>query len=182
MLSCVIQDMSLFYQKKSPTDINSSQYIKLQIQYGTDHYELLVSSKENKIQVTHVLDAIEKLTKVPKYHQTIIYKGQRIDNKLTANLDDLFIFNNSKLTLTKRQQSYHNMTTTSLLKVDSTQENEKLTTNSLRVEKTNAIERANKNRDDNLLTKKPTSLTFQKQQDLHTNLTGFIPDTNKSYE
>ncbi|CAF0717719.1 unnamed protein product [Adineta steineri] len=90
------------------TSINNKlRCIKLQIQYGSDLYELLLSSKDNKIQVEHVLNEIEKLTKIPKCHQTLIYKGQRLDHKPKENLEDLYIFNNSKLILSKTQRSSH---------------------------------------------------------------------------
>ncbi|UJR35186.1 hypothetical protein I4U23_027953 [Adineta vaga] len=77
----------------------SVYYIKLQIQYGSDLYELLLSNKEKKISIEQVLDEIEKRTKVPKCYQILMYKGQRLDQKLKANLDGLYIFNNSKLIL-----------------------------------------------------------------------------------
>ncbi|CAF4313240.1 unnamed protein product [Adineta steineri] len=90
------------------TSINNKlRCIKLQIQYGSDLYELLLSSKDNKIQVEQVLNEIEKLTKIPQCHQTLIYKGQRLDHKPNEDLEDLYIFNNSKLILSKTQRSSH---------------------------------------------------------------------------
>ena len=78
--------------------------MKLQIQYGCDIYELFLTSKDQHIRVEQILEQIEQLTKVPKCQQNLLYKGQRIDQKPQANLDDLFIFNNSKLILTGTQR------------------------------------------------------------------------------
>lgn len=80
--------------------------MKLQIQYGSDIHELFLIGDDQQIRVEHILDQIEKLTKVPKCHQNILYKGQRIDQKPQVNLDDLYIFNNSKLILTGTQRQF----------------------------------------------------------------------------
>jgi hypothetical protein len=160
---------------------SSSRYIKLQIQYGSDLYEILLSSKDNKIRVEHVLDEIEKLTKVPKCHQSIIYKGQRLDHKPQANLDDLYIFNNSKLILTGTQKQFHDKyccpdhdhhIVTTLPKTTSSQQHN----NSVNEEK------SKKDIDNNLVTKTSTSLILPKKQEICANLVGFVPEPNKTYE
>lgn len=81
--------------------------MKLQIQYGSDIHELFLTNHNQQIRVEQILDEIEQLTKVPKSHQNILYKGQRIDRKPQVNLDDLYIFNNSKLILTGTQRQSH---------------------------------------------------------------------------
>lgn len=81
--------------------------MKLQIQYGCDIHELFLTSQDQSIRVEQILDQIEQLTKVPKCQQNLLYKGQRIDQKPQANLDDLYIFNNSKLILTSIQRQSH---------------------------------------------------------------------------
>jgi len=160
---------------------SSSRYIKLQIQYGSDLYEILLSSKDNKIRVEHVLDEIEKLTKVPKCHQSIIYKGQRLDHKPQANLDDLYIFNNSKLILTGTQKQFHDKyccpdhdhhIVTTLPKTTSLQQQN----NSVNEEK------SKKDIDSNLVTKTSASLILPKKQEICANLVGFVPEPNKTYE
>ena len=85
----------------------NTNYIKLQVQYGSDHYEIYLSSKEKVIHMVNVMDEIERLVKVPKCHQTIIYKGQRLDHQPHAKLNELHIFNNSKLFLSGTQHQFH---------------------------------------------------------------------------
>jgi hypothetical protein len=147
----------------SVLNTSSSRHIKLQIQYGSDLYELLLSSKDNKIRVEHILDEIEKLTKVPKCHQSLMYKGQRLDYSPKANLDDLYIFNNSKLILTGTQKQFHdkyccpdhdhNISITSLPKSVSSKQQ------TIHVKE----EKPKKNID-------------------HSNPIGFVPEPNKNYE
>ncbi|CAF1162453.1 unnamed protein product [Rotaria sordida] len=183
--------MTSFNNNNSIVDTTLSHYIKLQIQYGSDLYEMLLSSKDNKIRVENLLDEIEKLTKVPKCHQTIMYKGQRLDHKPQANLDDLYIFNNSKLILSGTQKQFHdkyccpnhdhNMINTSVSKLISSQKQNNTTTN-IKEEKSNITIKSNKDIDDNSMTKTQTPLVFQKQQEINSNLTGFVPEANKSYE
>ncbi|CAF0879511.1 unnamed protein product [Rotaria sp. Silwood1] len=177
----------------SIVDTTLSHYIKLQIQYGSDLYELLLSSKDNKLRVEHVLDEIEKLTKVPKCHQTIMYKGQRLDHKPQANLNDLYIFNNSKLILSGTQKQFHdkyccpnhdhNIINTSLSKLIPSEQQNHTTTTNLKEVKSNITIKSNKDIDDCCsVTKTQTPLAFQKKQDINSNLTGFVPEPNKSYE
>ena len=85
----------------------SAHYIKLQIQYGSDHHELYLASQEKQIRLEQVIEEIEKLTKVPRCHQTLMYKGQRLDHRPEAKLDDLHLFNNSKLILSGTQRQFH---------------------------------------------------------------------------
>ncbi|CAF3351603.1 unnamed protein product [Rotaria socialis] len=179
--------MTTFNKNNSTIDPISSHYIKLQIQYGSDLYELLLSNKTNRIQVDHVLDEIEKLTKVPKCHQTIMYKGQRLDHKPKANLDDLYIFNNSKLILSGTQKQYHdkyccpdhdhnhNLNMISFSKpISSYKQNKK----DINVKE----EISNRNIDDRLDSTKQSSLIFPMKKDINSNPTGFIPEANKTYE
>jgi hypothetical protein len=86
---------------------SSAHYIKLQIQYGSDHHELYLANEDKQIRIEQVIEEIEKLTNVPKCHQTIIYKGQRLDHRPQAKLDDLHLFNNSKLILSGTQRQFH---------------------------------------------------------------------------
>ena len=152
---------------------------KLQIQYGSDLYEIVLSNKDQKLRVEHVLDEIEKLIKVPKCHQSLIYKGQRLDQKLTTNLDELYIFNNSKLILNGTQKQYHDRyccpdhdhyiipTNT----ISSSQQTTNVKINSLK-----------KDMGDSLITKTQTSLVLPKKQEEFSNPIGFTPEPNKNYE
>lgn len=169
--------MSSFNNNKSIVDRSLSRYIKLQIQYGCELHEVLLSNKDNKIRVEHVLDEIEKLTKVPKCHQSIMYKGQRLDHKPKANLDDLYIFNNSKLILTGTQKQFHDkyccpdhdhhiINTTIPTSPSSQQENNHST--NIKEEK--------------LLKDMDDRLTIPKKQDIYPNSIGFVPEPNKNYE
>jgi Mg2+/Co2+ transporter CorC len=168
-------------------DTTSSRYIKLQIQYGSDLYELLLSSKDNKIRVENVLDEIEKIIKVPKCHQSIMYKGQRLDHKPKSNLDDLYIFNNSKLILTGTQKQYHDkyccsdhdhhIITTTLTKSNSLQQQQQ-NNNTININE----EKSKKNIDNSLKSKTQTSLIIPKKQEIYSNLIGFVPEPNKNYE
>ncbi|CAF2393554.1 unnamed protein product [Rotaria sp. Silwood2] len=182
--------MTSFNNNNSIIDTTLSHYIKLQIQYGSDLYELLLSRKDNKIRVEHVLDEIEKLTKVPKCHQTIMYKGQRLDHKPQANLDDLYIFNNSKLILSGTQKQFHdkyccpnhdhNVTNTSLPKLISSQKQNNTT--NINEEKLQITIKSNNDIDDSSVIKTQTPLVFKKKQEINSNLTGFVPEANKTYE
>jgi len=166
-------------------DTISSRYIKLQIQYGSDLYELLLSSKDNKIRVENVLDEIEKIIKVPKCHQSIMYKGQRLDHKPKTNLDDLYIFNNSKLILTGTQKQFHDkyccpdhdhhIITTTLPKSNSSQQQNN---NTISVKE----EKPKKDIDNSLASKVQTPLIIPKKQETYPNLIGFVPEPNKNYE
>lgn len=82
--------------------------MKLQIRYGSDLHEIFVANQDDRIRVQDLLDQIEKQLKVPICHQSLIYKGQRLDQTPTTTLDDLHIFNNSKLILTGTQKRFHN--------------------------------------------------------------------------
>ena len=105
---CRKQSPSFAPIQQDRSKMNSlSRSMKLQIQYGSDIHELFLTGDDQQIRVEHILDQIEKLTKVPKCHQNILYKGQRIDQKPQVNLDDLYIFNNSKLILTGTQRQFH---------------------------------------------------------------------------
>jgi len=169
------------FNNNSIVDTPSSCYIKLQIQYGSDLYELLLSSKNNKIRVEHVLDEIEKVTKVPKCHQSIMYKGQRLDQTPKANLDDLYIFNNSKLILTGTQKQFHDKYCCPdhdhhISKSNSSQQQNDNTTN---------VKEDHSKRDlnnDNSMTNPQTPLVIPKKQEIYSNPTGFVPEPNKSYE
>jgi len=171
----------------SIVDTPPSRCIKLQIQYGSDLYELLLSSKDNKIRVENVLDEIEKIIKVPKCHQSIMYKGQRLDHKPKANLDDLYIFNNSKLILTGTQKQYHDkyccpdhdhhITTPTLPKSNSLQQRQQ-NNNTISVNE----EKPKKDIDNSLASKVQTSLIIPKKQETYSNLIGFVPEPNKNYE
>ncbi len=174
-------------------DRPSSRYIKLQIQYGSDLYEILLLNKDNQIRVEHVLDEIEKLTKVPKCHQSIMYKGQRLDHKPNANLDDLYIFNNSKLILTGTQKQFHDkyccpdhdhpIISTTLLKSNSSQQERNNNTTSIKEDKSNIMIKSKKNDiDDSLVTKTQTSFILPNKQEIYSNPIGFVPNPNKSYE
>jgi hypothetical protein len=164
------------FNNNSILDTSSSRYIKLQVQYGGDLYELLLTSKDNQIRVEHVLDEIEKLLKVPKSHQSIMYKGQRLDHKPKANLDDLYIFNNSKLILTGRQKQIHekysslDQIITSIPKSISSEE------------KLNLTIKSKEDINDSLITKTQSSSVVPKKQEIHSNPIGFTPDPNKNYE
>ena len=157
----------------TPLDTPSSRYIKLQVQYGSDLYELLLSSKDKKIRIEHVLDEIEKLTKVPKSYQTLMYKGQRLDHKPEANLDDLYIFNNSKLILSRTQKQFHD-------KISKLQHNHNST--NVKEEKLNVTIKAKDDGNDNSVMKTQSMVVFPKKQEIHSNLIGFIPEPNKNYE
>ena len=80
---------------------------KLQIQYGSDHYELFLSSQNDPIRVEQLMDEIEKRIKVPRCHQTVMHKGQRLEHEPHASLLDLHIFNNSRLILSGTQRRDH---------------------------------------------------------------------------
>ena len=158
----------------------SFRYIKLQIQYGSDLYELLLSTNDKKIRVEHILDEIEKMTKVPKCHQSIIYKGQRLDQKPEANLDDLYIFNNSKLILTGTQKQFHD-------KYCCPDHDHHI--NTPKTSRTNLSQQKNENtlskkeeKSNNDIDKTQSSLIIPKKQDITSNSIGFIPEPNKSYE
>lgn len=141
---------------------SSSRYIKLQIQYGSEIYELLLSNKDKNILVEHLLNEIEKLTKVPKCHQSIIYKGQRLDHKPQANLDDLYIFNNSKLILTGTQKQFHDKYCCP---------NHEHHTIDNTPSKSYSLQQENKDRNEEKSIK-----------DIYPNTFGFIPEPNKNYE
>lgn len=94
-------------QMRMTSSKSSPSYIKLQIQYGSDHYEVHLSSKNDPIRMEQLINEIEKITKVPKCHQTILYKGQRLNHRPEATLDDLHLFNNSKLFVSGTQREYH---------------------------------------------------------------------------
>ena len=155
-------------------DITLSNYIKLQIQYGSDIYDLLLSNKHKQIQVENLLDEIEKVIQVPKCDQTIIYKGQRLDDKPNANLNDLYIFNNSKLILSRtyKHKCYH----------ISNHHNISKQTNNVQEEKLNVTIKSNNDLDHSSITKTETSFIFPKKQEINLNLNGFIPEPNKKYE
>jgi len=163
------------YNNNSILNTPSSRYIKLQVQYGGDLYELLLTSKDNQIRVEHILDEIEKLIKVPKCHQSIMYKGQRLDHKPKANLDDLYIFNNSKLILTGRQKQIHDKYSTldqiitSIPKSISSQQHVK-------------EEKPKEDINDSLIIKTQSSSVVPKKQEIHSNPIGFTPEPNKNYE
>ncbi|CAF0760468.1 unnamed protein product [Didymodactylos carnosus] len=97
---------SFNHNPNASENVPNPKYLKLQVQYGSDHHELLLSRKDD-IKIGHVQDEIERITKVPKCHQTIVYKGQRLDHTPDARLDDLYIFNNSKLQLAGTQTQFH---------------------------------------------------------------------------
>lgn len=167
-------------------DRGLSRYIKLQIQYGSDLYELLLSSEDNKIRIEHVLDEIEKITKLPKCHQTIIYKGQRLDHKPKAYLDDFYIFNNSKLVLSKTQKHSHDKycypnrnhknpsTSTLSNSVQSEQQDQ-----STRI---NREENSKNDLDKNPITKTQMSSVSYTKRERNLIPTGFVPEANKTYE
>jgi hypothetical protein len=159
----------------SIVDVPVSRYIKLQIQYGSDLYEILLSSKDNhRIRVENVLDEIEKITKVPKCHQSIIYKGQRLDHKPQANLDDLYIFNNSKLILTGTQKQFHD-------KYCCPDHDHQINTNLPKTPSSQQQQKQNNTNSDN--PPSSTSLVLlPKKQEICSNLVGFVPEPNKTYE
>ena len=88
----------------------SPSHIKLQIQYGSDHHEIHLTSQDDHIRIEHLINEIERVTKVPKSHQTILYKGQRLDTTSHTYLHDLHLFNNSKLFVLGTQREYHQST------------------------------------------------------------------------
>lgn len=83
--------------------------MKLQIRYGSNLHEICLANKHGKFHVQDLLEQIEKDLQVPICHQSLMFKGQRVDQQATTtNLNDLYIFNNSKLILTGTQQQVHN--------------------------------------------------------------------------
>jgi len=132
--------------------------MKLQIQYGSDIYEIFLSNKNNKIQVEDILDEIEKRLKVSKCHQSLIYKGQRLDKEPNAYLDDFCIFNNSKLILSGTQKQIHD-------KYCCPDHDHNIM--SEKQDKSNSS---------------VTKLIVPKKQEIQTNPIGFIPEPNKTYE
>jgi hypothetical protein len=158
------------FNNNSILDTPSSRYIKLQIQYGSELYELLLSSKDHQIRVEHILDEIEKLTKVPKCHQSIIYKGQRLDQTPQANLDDLYIFNNSKLILTGTQKQLHD-------KYCCPNHDHHTT-----LPKSNSLQQQNNNQTSINEEKSVMKIQSSKKQEVYSNPIGFVPEPNKIYE
>ena len=79
--------------------------MKLQIRYGSDLHEICLVNKHDQFHVQDLLEQIEKDLQVPISNQSLMFKGQRVDQQATTtNLNDLYIFNNSKLILTGTQQ------------------------------------------------------------------------------
>jgi hypothetical protein len=96
-----------------------------------------------------------------------MYKGQRLDHKPKANLDDLYIFNNSKLILTGRQKQIH----------------EKYSSLDHSIPKSISSEQhVKEDINDSLIIKTQSSSVFPKKQEIHSNPIGFTPEPNKNYE
>lgn len=139
--------------------------MKLQVQYGSDVYELLLISKEKKICMEHVLEEIEKRIKVPKCHQILMYKGQRLDQKAKTNLDELYIFNNSKIILARTPKQLLDEQNSS---IQSPKERKIIDTN----------------KEDNQNVEHPINKqqSVAIKQEMPSHPIGFTPEPNKTYE
>ncbi|CAF0781537.1 unnamed protein product [Adineta ricciae] len=147
------------------SNTTSTHCMKLQVQYGSDFYELLLTSKEKKICIEQVLEEIEKRLKVPKCHQILMYKGQRLDQKAKTNLDELYIFNNSKIILTRTPKQLLDEQSSS---IQSPKEKKIIDTN--KEDNQNVEHSINKQQ------------SVPTKQEMHSHPIGFTPEPNKTYE
>jgi hypothetical protein len=72
--------------------------LKLEVAHGSDRHDVSIYKTELPT-VFDLMDELEKKTRVPKSHQQVIYKGQKLHQQPTQPLSKFGIFNGNKILL-----------------------------------------------------------------------------------
>lgn len=72
--------------------------LKIEVAHGSDRHEISLY-KADLPTVFDLMEELEKKTRVPKSHQQILYKGQRLHQLPTHALSKFGIFNGNRLLL-----------------------------------------------------------------------------------
>jgi hypothetical protein len=72
--------------------------LKVEVAHGSDRHDISLF-KANLPTVFDLMEELEKKTRVPKSHQQIIYKGQKLSQNPTQPLSKFGIFNGNRILL-----------------------------------------------------------------------------------
>ena len=72
--------------------------LKVEVAHGSDRHDVSLY-KSDLPTVFDLMDELEKKTRVPKSHQQVIYKGQKLHQQPTQALSKFGIFNGNRILL-----------------------------------------------------------------------------------